>query len=165
MTTGAAAAPLRYSLCVLHHGDVSYTRDCLRSSLDLAAPPEERIVLWNAAEYRGDELPGDVLSKVRVIEARDNLGFTGGANLGIRAALERPNVDAVWLLNNDTQLERECPSRLLEALASDDCVAMVGPRILQHDTANIWHDGGEIEWPTARPRSPRFAFPRFAFLR
>lgn len=148
-----------YSLCILHHGDVSYTRDCIASSFDLAPEPVERLVVRNEPGRPGDEFLDDRRDRIRIVDAGDNLGFTGGANLGIGAALETTGVDAVWLLNNDTQLERECPRELLAVLASDDSVAMAGPRIIQHDTSNIWHDGGDIEWPSARPRSPRSGEP------
>lgn len=42
---------------------------------------------------------------VEVVSSAQNRGFAGGANLGIRAALKDPSVDAVALINNDVTLE------------------------------------------------------------
>src|SRR5258705_10163194 len=49
--------------------------------------------------------------KVTVIPAGSNLGFTGGNNIGIAHALDR-GADFVWLLNNDTIVDRHALSFL-----------------------------------------------------
>ena len=147
---------MKYSLCVLHYGSLQFTEECLRSSLSLVREPVERIVLWNDFQRDPRELQ---FSGARIVEPGDNLGFAGGGNAAIRAAFEHPEVESAWLLNNDTRMEPECSDRLLEVLEDRPRVAMVGPRILQYDTGRVWHDGGAIEWPSARPHSPGFDEP------
>ena len=89
---------------------------------------------------------------VRVLSPGQNLGFAGGANHGIRAALAA-GVGQVLLLNNDALPEPDAPALLLAALERDPRVALAGPRILDLEGSDIWHDGGHIDWPSGRPCS------------
>jgi len=65
-----------------------------------------------------------------LIESRVNLGFGGGCNLGLAAALDA-GADAVLLLNNDARLDRESVVRLRDLLAGDGQIGVVGP--------GLWH--------------------------
>jgi len=48
-----------------------------------------------------------------LIQSGDNLGFAGGVNVGLRYALAKDDFDFIWLLNNDTVVERESLRNLL----------------------------------------------------
>ena len=63
---------------------------------------------------------------VRVIELPDNVGFTGGNNVGIREALLR-GADYVWLLNNDTIVDVNALT-ILNAF-EDESVGVAGSKI------------------------------------
>lgn len=94
---------------------------------------------------------------VEVVEAGENLGFTGGNNIGIRKALER-GVDFVWLLNNDTQVDKNALS-LINAF-DDIRVGIAGSKIYfasgyeyhkerygENDRGRVfWYAGGMIDW-------------------
>lgn len=69
---------------------------CVLSADDLACPP---------ANARSAPLV--------LIRTGGNLGFAGGNNVGLRFALEDPQLDYVWLLNNDTVIEPDCLSRMV----------------------------------------------------
>jgi len=47
------------------------------------------------------------------IQAGENRGFAAGNNLGIKYALARNDFDYIWLLNNDTVIEKDALSRLV----------------------------------------------------
>lgn len=49
-----------------------------------------------------DDLSRGLRKPLTIIETGGNLGFSGGNNQGLRAALATPGVDLFWLLNNDT---------------------------------------------------------------
>lgn len=55
-----------------------------------------------------------------------NLGFAGGANVGIQQALDE-GADAVLLVNSDVWLPPDATSRLLDELCRDASVGVVGP--------------------------------------
>ncbi|MEE8142296.1 MAG: glycosyltransferase family 2 protein [Planctomycetota bacterium] len=148
-----------YSICIVHYGEVQLTAECLRSTLELRYPPQQRFLVWNDPEGSPDSLPGELLREVELLQPGKNLGFAAGANLGLQAALQAGESDAVWLLNNDLRVERDAARPLAAALAGDDSVAVAGPRILEYSGMRIWHDGGEIHWPQGRPFSPRLGQP------
>jgi len=68
--------------------------------------------------YERDALRRTCASRenVTVIESAENLGFSGGNNIGIRAALDR-GAEWVLLLNDDTTVDDEFGDRLRELLA------------------------------------------------
>ena len=62
---------------------------------------------------------------VNIISSRDNLGYGGGANLGIKAAQTR----FVMVLNPDTQLCISAFYEMMSALKDDSHAAMAGPDV------------------------------------
>lgn len=68
----------------------------------------------------------------RYTRTQHNLGFTGGSNLGMRAALA-DGVDYVWFLNNDAEPEPAALRALVDVALGDPSVAIVGAKILQRD--------------------------------
>ena len=54
--------------------------------------------------------------RLLLIRNEENLGFTGGNNVSIRYALQRPRAaDYVFLLNNDATVEEKCLTHLVAA--------------------------------------------------
>ncbi|MFZ0964142.1 MAG: glycosyltransferase family 2 protein [Terriglobia bacterium] len=71
-------------------------------------------------------------ARLVLIRNEENLGFTGGHNVGIRYALQRPEpADYVFLLNPDTELDREC-LRVLVSVAQAADAGVVGAVITDH---------------------------------
>ena len=63
-----------------------------------------------------------------IIEAKKNLGFAGGCNLGIRQAL-RDGAEFVWLLNNDTKVDPGALGAMVEMADTDPKIGAVGSAI------------------------------------
>lgn len=94
---------------------------------------------------------------IHLIEAGNNLGFSGGNNVGIQAALD-DGADLVWLLNNDTYVSSD--SACLADAFDDVQVGVAGSKIYfakgheYHKTRYkaadrgkvIWYAGGKIDW-------------------
>lgn len=70
---------------------------------------------------------------IRVLETGGNLGFAGGVNVGLRAALADPGMRYVWILNNDTQVHPEALTALLEKMAGDPQIGICGSTLLYLD--------------------------------
>src|SRR5690606_5006085 len=66
-----------------------------------------------------------------------NLGFAGGNNVGLGYALARPDVDAVWLLNNDTVVHPEAARALIEIMARDPGIGICGSTLLYYDRPEL----------------------------
>lgn len=96
--------------------------------------------------------------EVEVIETRENIGFAGGNNVGIRRALE-DRFDFVWLLNNDTIVHEQAVSALIDACGLSS-VGIAGSKIYfapgreyhkrryTHKERGrvLWYAGGLIDW-------------------
>ncbi len=75
-----------------------------------------------------------------------NEGFTGGNNRGIKIAIKHA-VKYVFLLNNDTVIEKNCVCNLAELLDNNPNIGIVGPVIFYYDTPNIiWQIGARINF-------------------
>lgn len=77
------------------------------------------------------------------IQNRGNLGYTGGNNIGIKAALQ-DKADYVFLLNPDTTIDRNTIGNLIAAAERED-VGILGPKVLFADGKTIWYAGGTID--------------------
>ncbi len=88
---------------------------------------------------------------VEIIQAGANLGYAGGVNRGIRAALER---DAHWvfLINNDATVRPTTIRGLVAAAQGRDRVAAVMPLIVfSHDPSLVWFAGASFDPRRSRP--------------
>jgi len=84
--------------------------------------------------------------EIKIIYNKENLGFSGGNNVGIKYALEK-GADYVLLLNDDTIVAPDFLSRLVEAGESDKKIGIVGPKIYFYEDRNrIWSAGGKLNW-------------------
>ena len=80
----------------------------------------------------------------KIIRNDENLGFSGGNNVGIEYALQN-NADVVLLLNNDTIVEPDFLSKLVEEGNSNKNAGIITPLINYYSNKNIvWFAGGHI---------------------
>lgn len=128
--------------------------------------PTVRLVVVDCASRDGSP---DLIARLApwavLIRCVDNLGFTGGTNLGVRWALAR-GFPYVLFLNNDTVF----PSDLVSALiARAGPRTLVVPRVLLYGTSGLMDDTvGEFDlrrgvwrnWVFGRPCPPELSHER-----
>lgn len=83
--------------------------------------------------------------EVTFIQTGDNLGYTGGNNVGIKKALELGS-DYMFLLNADTTIEEDAIGNLVTTAELQN-VGISGPKILFADERKdiIWYAGGSLD--------------------
>ena len=74
------------------------------------------------------------------IQNRENLGYTGGNNIGIKLALLKGS-DFIFILNPDTQIDKSCVENLVKA-AEKYNFGIAGPKIFFSGSKKIWYGGG-----------------------
>ncbi len=72
-------------------------------------------------------------ASIVLLELPYNGGYAYGNNIGMRYAVERADAEFVWILNNDTVVERDALVRMLEVADGHPGVGMVGAQLLRHD--------------------------------
>lgn len=91
--------------------------------------------------------------KIIIINANDNLGFSGGNNIGIQYAVNN-GFRYVLLLNNDTVVEKEFLSELVNtSQENNDSVAVTSKILYEFDRKTIWYAGGTFSEKTSRTSS------------
>jgi len=133
-------------IVVLNWNGLTDTLACLESLRGLDYPTHKLIVVDNGSTDGSPVTIRERFPDVTLIETGENLGFAGGNNVGLGHALLQ-EADYVLLLNNDTEVDPDFLSRLVEAAEADPQVGMAGPIIYYYDRPEIiWSAGGRIDW-------------------
>jgi len=77
-----------------------------------------------------------------LIRNDQNLGYTGGNNVGMRHAMEH-GAEFVWLLNNDTLVEPDSLSALIKIAGDNPSAGIVGPKVLCYPNTHLLYSRGE----------------------
>jgi GT2 family glycosyltransferase len=111
--------------------------------------------------------------KLILIENNENLGFAAGNNVALKYVL-KINAPFAMLLNNDTIIEKDSISILMNFLSSRDDYVAVTPQIryFEPDT-KVWNCGGKLTWygnrkyyfaDTHFSRVPQSGFKKVTFI-
>jgi GT2 family glycosyltransferase len=137
--------PLVYVIVVSWNGKKD-TLECLASLQQLTYQNARIVVVDNASSDGTGDAICSAFPNAELIVNTSNLRFAGGNNVGIRRSLER-GAEYVLMLNNDTVVDPEFLSRLVEAAEGNKQVGIVGPKIYYFDDPKcIWFAGGSIKW-------------------
>lgn len=138
--------PLVY-VVVLNWNLKEDTAECIDSLLQLDYPNAQIVVVDNGSTDGSVEYLASRFPQIHIVANPQNLGFTGGNNMGIKHALEH-GADYVLILNNDTVVHRHALSELIKVSQADPRIGILGPLILYHEARDrIWEFGArEYKW-------------------
>lgn len=138
------------NIIVLNYNSRDDTLDCLRSLQHLTYLRTHIILVDNGSTDGTVPLVRACHPQVEIIETGENLGFTGGNNVGIQRAM-RNGADYIMLLNNDTIVAPDMLDIMVEAMEADPTLGVTGPTIYYYDhPEKIWSAGGSIDWKHGR---------------
>jgi GT2 family glycosyltransferase len=144
MGRGEARKTPKVAIIVLNWNGRIDTAACLDSLKALSYPAFEVVLVDNGSVDGSQEYFRERYSWVTLLETGQNLGFTGGNNVGISYAL-RSGADYVLLLNNDTVVDAAFLDRLVAAGQARPDVGILNPKIYYFDPPDmIWYAGGEL---------------------
>jgi GT2 family glycosyltransferase len=137
----------RWTAIVINYNGASYLDACLRA-LERATPrPAEIVVVDNAST--DDSLQElHAFPRVNVLAQPRNLGFAGGANVGL-ATVE---TDYAVLLNPDVEVAADFGVALQAVFDADARLGAAGPLLLYPDGATVQHAGGAVDRPALTTR-------------
>lgn len=148
MQADTAKTP-KVAVVVLTWNGRQLTLDCLESLANVTWPNLHVIVVDNAST---DGTPAAIESafgsrfgdRLTVIVNPENLGFSGGNNVGIRHAMDTGSA-FVLLLNNDTRVDPGFLEPMVAVFEEHPHTGIAGPKIYYETPSDrIWFAGGEI---------------------
>lgn len=148
---------LKIAVVVLNYNGLENTLECLESlrKCDTGSHEAEIIVVDNNSQDGSQEALGK-LKDIYLVQNADNLGYSGGNNVGIKKALSL-GADYIFVLNNDTLVDKNILINLVHAASAGD---IISPKIYfapgfefhkerysSRDRGKvIWYAGGAIDW-------------------
>lgn len=122
------------SIITVNFHQVAITIDFLKSVAKSYSPTEvEIIIVDNGAEKNMELIFQPHFSNIKYIQSKENLGFAGGNNLGIKQA----KGDYIFLLNNDTEIPAGCIETMIAEMEANHQIGLLSPLLLYFDEKDV----------------------------
>ncbi len=133
-------------IVILNWNNASDTLSCLASLSELGNSNYSVLVVDNGSVDDSVDKIQSNYPKIELLRLGTNLGFAEGNNIGIRRAISH-GADYVLLLNNDTVVDPQMLTELVNVAESKPQIGLVGPTIYYYDQpGTIWSAGYLIDW-------------------
>ena len=143
----AETPPLVVSIVINYRG-LEQTRVCVASLLAADYPTHSIVVVDNASGgMEVDRLREAFGTSIEIIGSERNLGYGGGANLGLEWA-RRAGATYAWVLNNDTEVDPASILELVAAMERETGYGILSPQIDApigpESPFGVWYAGGTV---------------------
>lgn len=135
---------------VLNYNGLNHTLECMESLFLVHPAPGELVLVDNGStdgsinefnkRYGGN-------SRITLLFLDKNTGYAGGMNRGVRELLKNKEIKVILLLNNDTVVQSDFLSPLMNCLEDGSGYSIATPKILYDDRVTIWSTGAWIFYP------------------
>ncbi len=142
---GEGASPLverGIAVVILNWNAAEDTIACVQSLRGWSSVVPKIWVVDNASADDSVVQIRDACPEIRLICSDENLGFAGGSNLGIQAALQEGALP-ILLLNNDAMITEEAVAHMLGLLAEDAQMGAIVPLLYDEATGKMVSAGGK----------------------
>jgi len=137
---------------VLNWNNLTDTLECVESLRGSDYPNLTVWVVDNNSEQDPTPELHTAYPDVRVFRNTRNLGYGGGNNTGVRAALDC-GAAYILLLNNDVVVAPDCVRRLVSAAQTHRRIGMATPKVFHyHRRQEVYWDGGVVDWKSGDAR-------------
>lgn len=146
---------------ILNWNQPKLTIDCIKSlqQVKLSKDISMKIVIVDNGSIDNSISEFNKIKNIEIVDAKTNLGFAAGNNLGIKYAIDK-NADFILILNNDTLVDKNLIENLLKPFEKDKKIAMTSPKIYfakgyefhkekykKNQLGKVlWYAGGKIDW-------------------
>jgi len=152
---------MKIAIVVLNYNTKGEILDCLESLSKLQKDDNEIeiIIVDNASTDDSVSAIRKNFKDLTIVENQQNLGFSGGNNVGVKKTL-KDKAEWFLILNPDTTVDDRLILELVKVANSDSLVGIIGPKIyfakgLEFHKNRykegelgkvIWYAGGKIDW-------------------
>lgn len=146
----AAPAPPRVLGVVLNYNGRDLTLQTVASLLGSDYPALDLVVVDNGSTDGSDEAVAERFPGVRRLRTVENLGISGGLNLGLRLGLDE-RFDYLMPMNNDIEVAPDMVTELVRLAEATPRAGVVGPKCFYYfgDRNRIWSAGGRLRFREA----------------
>ncbi len=140
-------------IVILNWNGLVDTLECLRSIKKITYPNFKIVVVDNGSKDKEAEVIRKTFGHlVDVIREEENIGFAAGCNVGICWGL-RLGARYILLLNNDTIVDPNFLTELINISESDPRIGIVGPKVRFYERPElIYSAGGKVNlWTGSTP--------------
>lgn len=135
----------KVTIIILNWNGKEDTIECLESLKQITYPNYEILLVDNGSTDGSVKYFKEHYKEIEIIENKENLGFAEGNNIAIKKAIER-RTDYLLLLNNDTTVDPEFLTKLVNVAESNPKAGILGPKIYYYDSKRIQSCGGHIDF-------------------
>lgn len=163
----------KVAIIILNWNGAQDTIECIDSLLGLTYPDFRVIVVDNASpEDDVQMLRKRYGTKIDIIRNEKNEGYAEGNNIGIRFARQRYHPEFVWILNNDTAVERNTLDLLVGGALRDN-LDIIGATVRNYGSDTIYCLGGGVInfwtgidrlWGARKPSRTPIRPTRFSYI-
>jgi len=135
----------RVAIIVLNWNRAADTLECIDSLQRVTYQNFRLIVVDNGSTDDSVDTLSRKYPELTLLKVGSNLGYAGGNNAGTRLAVESFNPDYVLILNNDTVVEPDFLTALVECARSDSALGLLQPKLLHYGSSTINSMGGDCD--------------------
>lgn len=126
------SAPARILTILVNWNCARHTVACVRSLALLSDTHTSILVVDNGSTDDSLQHLAEQIPEIRIIETKQNLGYAGGNNVGLRAGLAE-GYEYFWILNPDVIVHERALSALLESFSANPKLGIAGSIIYTHN--------------------------------
>ncbi len=141
----------RVNILVLNWNGVDILYNCIKSIYNSNYSNFAVTIIDNGSSDGSVQSIKNSFKKINCIYINNNLGYAKGYNYAFNNLLITDNSEYYFLLNNDTIIEYDTVSRLIEATHLFGYNHIFSPKIINDNTGKIWYGGGKISKVTGTP--------------
>jgi len=151
----------RTAIITVNYNSTSFTVSCAKSLISSGVTPPFLVVVDNGSSVPIRDQDLSFYPYSFLICSHKNLGFARGNNLGIDWVLSNTDCEYLFLLNNDTVVDKyaiEILEKTMDTL--NRRVGVISPRILlKEDPEKLWYGGGDVCWFRGKGKIPGYLGP------
>lgn len=127
------------SILVLNWNNFDDTNNCVTSLLSLNYNNFNILIIDNGSTDNSFIRLKNKFRDERIIflKNKENFGYAGGINIGIKYVFEKLSSDFIWILNNDIMVDKDSLKFLIDAVNKNKKIGIAGPTIYLAGTKKI----------------------------
>lgn len=138
------------AVVTLNWNGAAFLQECVDSILASDHSNFRVIVVDNGSTDDSLGLLNDLYGSnpgVTVLKNGQNVGYSKGMNVGLKAGFEAIQADYCLVMNNDTRLDSHAISALVEVAEQGDKIAFVTGKVYYHEAPNTFQTVGKMSHP------------------